>query len=545
MIVDVNELQRAEKAAKEARDYAELLFKMTPSCIFTVDIDRKITSWNDRIAKLTGYSPDEIVGHKCNICPDFVKYGICPLFDNNIKKPIFGKESKIITKSGEEKTIYLNLVTLSDADGNVIGGIESFEDISGRKEMEEALFWEAGINSAFADLSKAIISQASLENISQIILEHGQHLTHSKFGYTGYIDPKTNNFVFQSYTKNLPQQFFSPDDFIVKDYNGLVGWSLKNKKSIITNKPREDSRFAGTHFGQIDIERYIGTPAIFGSELVGQIGFANSSTDYQERDLEVLERLASLYALALQRIRSDDEVLIALKKEQELNELKSNFITMVSHEYRTPLQAILMSTQLLSDYSNKLSEENKQKYFDIISKSVNTMDRLLEDIITLNKMDNGKIDVFLEDIDIENFCSNLTYEMEYLAKNICDIEFKLEKGENSKVKTDEKLIRQSLSAIFSNAVKFTPQSSKILFNVKVTEHTLIFEVTDQGIGISEEDQTHIFEPFYRGKNVGIYPGSGLGLSIAQNSANALGGTVTLRSTEGIGTTFIVEIPIAF
>ena len=544
IIVDVTEISKAEEEARTAKDYAELLNRVTPSCIFTVDKNRTITSWNERIAATTGFSAIEKIGKKCDLCSSYQDYECCALFDDNYHKPIYGNERCITTKSGQERTISINIDLIKNSSGEIIGGIETFEDVTERKEIEEALFWEAAANSAFADLARAVISLASISEISQLILDLAQQLTSAKFGFVGYIDQQTGYLVVPTYTKEgISTIVESSDDFVFAGFKGLWGWSLQNRASILTNSAQDDPRSTGTPDFHFTVEKFLATPATLGNSLVGQIALANSDRDFTERDLEIVERMASLFAVALERVRSEVEVRTALEKEQELGELKSNFISMVSHEYRTPLQAILMSTQLLSDYGSKLSDEHKLKYFEIINKSVKTMDSLLEDIIVYNKIDQGKVEIALEEQDLEQFCINFTYEMQYLAKDKCHIDLSLNKGSNKTVRIDEKLLREALVNLFTNAIKYSDDNSTIDFNVRVNNGEVNFEVKDYGKGISEEDQRRIFEPFFRGKNVGNTSGTGLGLAIVKNAVEIHGGRIEINSSLGEGTSVTVTVPI--
>jgi len=540
IIVDITNIKKAEEEVRLAKEYAELLNKVTPSCIFTVDRNRRITSWNERISALTGYKPDEIIGKPCYQCLSILETETCPIFDDSITKPIFGRESVMFTKAGDKKIITMNIDLLRNAQGEVIGGIESFEDITERKQIEEALFWEAAINSAFADLSRAIITLASLKEITDTILEHACNLTGSLEGFVGYIDLENGNLVLPTY--NTIDGSATDTPYVFKKYPSFVERIMENKQSLVVNDYEENDSQDDLIDFHINLKKYIAVPALFGAQLVGIIAVTNPARDYSDKDTEILERLASLFAVALQRIRSEEEIRQALEKEQELNELKSSFIAMVSHEYRTPLQAILMSTQLLSDYGTKLSDENKQKYFGIINKSIQTMETLLKDIITFNKTEVGKIEVNPVSIDIEQFCLDFTYEMQYFAKGKCRIDFSIDKEDYQNIIIDEKLIRQSLVSVFTNAIKYSYDDSSIEFDVKLKNGNLILSVKDYGIGITETDKQSLFEPFFRGKNIGNVSGTGLGLSIAKNSITALGGYIECISNIGEGTTFIITVP---
>lgn len=541
IVMDITDIRRAEAEARQAKEYAEMIYNLVPNPIFTVDKDRRITSWNQRIAKLTGYSFDEIVGRYCDLCK-YEADGKCMLFDDYIKKPIFSFETKLLTKYGEEKIISKNIDILRDENGEIIVGIESFEDITERKKLEEELSWQANINQALAEISKAVITTLSLNEMLYLLLQHALQLTQSTIGYIGYIDPKEKHLVVSCFSDNfrkyLPK---NSDSFIVTEFEGIIGWSIKNKQSFFTNQAKLDYRYPGTPKWCVDAEKVISAPAMSGDIVVGQICLGNSLRDYNYKDIEILDGLASLLAVALQRRRYEEEIQNALNKEKELSELKSNFIAMVSHEYRTPLQAITMSADLLNEYSDKLTEQNRKKYFEIINKSVRSMEKLLEDIMSFNRMQTGKIEIHPELINVEQFILNFSYEMQYFAKGKAVIDVVI-KGGDKNCYIDTKLVRQILFNIFSNSIKYSKEGSTIEFEVEAGMESIKFIIRDQGVGISEEDGNKIFEPFFRGKNVVNIPGSGLGLSIVRESVKALNGDIYFESVENQGTTFYVIIP---
>ncbi len=541
IILDITDIKLAEEAARQAKEHAEMIYKVTPSCIFTVDKKRHITSWNERVAQLTGYSPEEVVNKICDFCPQYGEGETCALFDTNLSKPIIGLETIITTKNGEKRVISKNIDLLRNSLGQVIGGIESFEDITDRKRIESALFWEASANSAFAELSKLIISAESLVQITDLTLNHGLSLTASRSGFIGVYNRENGMMNIISFNVSGGQSIDNLDTNKPKLSGDMLDWLAANRRTVLINDSSEGRWSEMIQDSGMQIDRIIFSPAMFGEEMLGQIAIANSYNEYNDHDVEVAERLASLLAVAIQRMRAQNEMQLALDKEHELNEMKSSFISMVSHEYRTPLQAIVMSTQLLSDYGEKLNEESRLKYFEIISKSVKTMDTLLEDIITYNSIEGGKVDFLPTNIDVEKFCLNFAYEMQYFAKDKCKIDLTVNNG-NCIASMDEKIIRQALTNIISNAIKYSKDGDTVELVVNVFDNEIEFVVRDFGIGIHEDDQRRIFEPFFRGKNVGASSGTGLGLAIARNTINSHGGSISFESKPGAGTAFFVRIP---
>ena len=182
-------------------------------------------------------------------------------------------------------------------------------EIQERKGAEEALSWEASMNAAIAELSSALILPKSIEDISWEVLEHAKQLTRSGFGYVGFIDPDTGYLVSVTMTRDIWDTCRVPDkEIIFKKFCGLWGWVLNNRKPLLTNSPEQEPMSCGTPPGHIPINRFISVPALLGDSLVGQIALANSDRDYTDDDLTFIKRLATLYAIAIQRNQAEEKL---------------------------------------------------------------------------------------------------------------------------------------------------------------------------------------------------------------------------------------------
>ncbi len=182
-------------------------------------------------------------------------------------------------------------------------------EISERRQAEEAAHREVSISEALAEVSNVIISSPPIEDLSFAVLEHARRLTGSRFGYAGYIDPKTGYLVSPTLTRDIWDACeVREKKNVFKEFRGLCGWALKNKEPLCTNTPREDHRFSGTPQGHIPVERFLAVPALFEEELVGQIALANPEKDYTEQDVAVAGRFAALYAIGIRRKRDEEEL---------------------------------------------------------------------------------------------------------------------------------------------------------------------------------------------------------------------------------------------
>ncbi|MEW6495730.1 MAG: ATP-binding protein [Cyanobacteriota bacterium] len=254
------------------------------------------------------------------------------------------------------------------------------------------------------------------------------------------------------------------------------------------------------------------------------------------------------------RKQAEDELLLALKKEKELNELKSRFISMASHEFRTPLTAILGSTELLKYYGQRWSEQKKEVHFDRISSHVKHMTQLLDDVLLVGKAEAGKLDFNPSWINVIEFCYCLVEELQLSAGRQHILSFMPHSLSNENdseadstpclfAELDEKLLQHLLSNLLSNAIKYSPVGSTIQFTLTCLDNHIVFQIQDRGIGIPEEDQPRLFEAFHRATNASRLPGTGLGLAIVKNAVDLHGGEITVNSQVDVGTTFTVKLPL--
>lgn len=233
----------------------------------------------------------------------------------------------------------------------------------------------------------------------------------------------------------------------------------------------------------------------------------------------------------------------ALKKEQELNELKSRFISMASHEFRTPLSAILTSTILIGKQNDSGKEQIRTKYLAQIERNVTNLTIILNDFLSLSKLDEGKVVPSPERFDLISTIKLLIKETTFAGlKNKQTINLRHSDDELF-VNLDEKLLGHILNNLLSNASKYSPEGAKIDFKISQREEKVLFEITDRGIGIPKEEQQHLFGRFFRAKNAANIEGTGLGLNIVKQYIELMDGSIGFKSEINKGTTFWVLFPI--
>ncbi len=241
---------------------------------------------------------------------------------------------------------------------------------------------------------------------------------------------------------------------------------------------------------------------------------------------------------ALHELERSKQVLgQSLEKEKELNELKSNFVSMASHEFRTPLSTVLSSAYLIEKYSSAEEQPKREKHLQRIISSVNMLTDILNDFLSVGKIEEGKIQVKLSEFNIENLITAIVEEIKNNIRSKQEIIYSHEG--NTNVVLDPSLLKHIVMNLVSNASKFSPEGRKIEIKTAKSEERIVLSVIDHGIGISKEDQKHLMERFYRASNADNIQGTGLGLHIVAKYAELMNGSVTYNSDLEKGTEFLV------
>ncbi len=260
-----------------------------------------------------------------------------------------------------------------------------------------------------------------------------------------------------------------------------------------------------------------------------------------ELEAKVEERTVILKE-ALQRLeQSQEELSEALDKERQLNEIKSRFVSMASHEFRTPLSTVLSSASLIGKYTSTEEQDKRDRHIRKIKDSVKHLNDLLEDFLSLGKLDEGKVGAAFMEFDLPDLINETIDEMKGLVKPGQQVAYHHEGPQL--VESDKKLVRNIVINLLTNAIKFSDADKTISVYSRTNETIAEISVVDQGIGISKEDQTHLFSSFFRGQNAINIQGTGLGLHIVKRYLDLLGGDVSLDSQLGKGTTITFTIPV--
>jgi signal transduction histidine kinase len=266
----------------------------------------------------------------------------------------------------------------------------------------------------------------------------------------------------------------------------------------------------------------------------------------RDTDSELRELNATLEDRVQERTKqlaaSQGDLERALKQEQELGELKTRFVTMVSHEFRTPLGITMSAVELMRHYEEKLPIEQRRELCEDIYSATRNMAGLMEQVLVLGRVEAGKLAYRPAPLDLHLLAGKLTDESLSATNRKCPIHWQPE-NDLSGATADESLLRHIFGNLITNAVKYSPAGSAVRFTARRDGEDAIFEVIDHGIGIPEADREQLFEAFHRCSNVGEVPGTGLGLVIVKRCVELHGGGIEMTSETGKGTTFTVRLPV--
>lgn len=262
-----------------------------------------------------------------------------------------------------------------------------------------------------------------------------------------------------------------------------------------------------------------------------------SQTVHELRDLNL-----ELEDEIRKRKQAEKRIKNALQKEKELNELKTKFLSLVSHEFKTPLSGILTSATLIEKYTREDHQEKRTKHLVTIRNKVHYLNNILNDFLSIERLDTGKGQYRYSSFGLKRLINEVVYNANITLKNGQEIIYPTD-IEDVVLFQDEKILELILSNLLGNAIKYSPENTTIKFKVHFKGENIVFVVEDQGRGIPEKDQKHIFERYFRAENALLDQGTGIGLNIAKTHLENLGGSIGFESEENEGTRFRVEVPM--
>lgn len=485
---------------RAAKEHVEAILNNASDAIVLFGFDGAIQQTNPAFSRLFGSGDSSRFGQS-----------VLQLAAPN-SRDVLAKVVSQVAETGHSKRLELAMIradgTVFDADvafdvvtetSNAQALVGSFRDITRRKQMERALQESEARYRRLAENAQDTIFRYSLHPVPRF--EYISPAIMAMTGYTPqehYADP------------DLLRQMVYPEDLWL--LQSMVSKPEQTREPLIIRWRRRDGSIIWTEQRNVPVYDEDG-------HVVAVEGIARDITRRQQ---------------------ADEELRKALEKERELNELKSRFVSMVSHEFRTPLAVIQSAGDLLKMYSERMTPQRRVEQLHEIHLQVRRLTNLLDDILAISRVERLGVQLRPKPVDLRLFCSDIARESQFTS-NTHTIKFAF-KGETGEVVLDTKLMRQALGNLLSNAIKYSPVGTTVYFDVETTDQDVQIRIRDEGIGIPAEDQKHLFEVFHRGANVGQISGTGLGLAIVKQAVDAHGGTIEVESAVGEGTTFILTVP---
>lgn len=533
--IDLTQIKIADKAIKESEiRYKQLFFHMQNGFVYhEIILDDKgvpknyrFLDMNPQYEYLTGLKKDEVIGKTIlEVVPSTEKYWI-----ESFGAVALGQRSTRFENYSKEIGKYLRVHAYSPERYKFALIIEDITEVKKAEEKIKQLSMavdQSPVSVGIADID------ANLVYVNPAFCNSTGYSESELIGKNPRI-LKTDFMSKQDY-KDLWKTLTTGKDwfgvFYNKKKNGELYWESAHISPIrnLNNKT--------THYLAIkeDITEKVNTEReldLYRNNLENLVKLRTFELDKANNELQVEIQKEKEYEMMLKE---------SLSKEKELNELKTRFISTASHEFRTPLTSISLSAGLIQRYGKKWSEEKFNEHAERINGSIKYLTKLLDDVLTISRTESGKIIFEPQEVELKQFCKELITEIgSYISdKHNFSFSYSLRK---KCFLLDEKLLKFMLSNLLSNAFKYSPQGGTVTFTVSSSKSNLIFVVSDEGIGIPEEDWNRIFEPFHRGLNSVDIQGTGLGLSIVKRAVEIHNGEIFFTSRENEGTTFTVKIP---
>jgi PAS domain S-box-containing protein len=262
----------------------------------------------------------------------------------------------------------------------------------------------------------------------------------------------------------------------------------------------------------------------------------------EKRTEELRKTVLELEGQITKRKEAENKIKESLKKERELNELKTKFLSLVSHEFKTPLSGILTSTTLIGKYAQSEQQDKREKHLKTIKSKVKYLNNILDDFLSIERLETGKVTYKYSEFPLSKVINEVVYDANMLLKEGQKIRYP-ENIDEFTLNFDEKLLELILTNLINNAIKYSPENTLIYIKAYSENNHLIISVKDDGIGIPKKEQKHIFERYFRAENALLNQGTGIGLNIIKSHLENLGGTINFISEENQGSTFTIQLPI--
>lgn len=547
IFTDVTERIKNEEAILLREEKLSVTLNSIGDGVISTDINGMITNLNPVAEKLTGWTNEEAVGVPLQKVFNIINSETRETAANPIWRVIkegvivgLANHTALISKDGAERQIADSAAPIKMKDGKIIGAVLVFSDVTDqyaiqdRLKQSERLLREsqkvARIGSYFLDMNAGFWQSSDTLNE---IFGIDENYEKSVAGWIAFIHPEwqdfMNDYLFNDVLKNGR---FDQEYKIVRLKDGVERW-VHGYGEVEFDENKNPINMIGTIQDVTDITN-------------ARVELEKYKNKLEEIVRQRTEQLDNVNARLIEEIQKQKEYELLLQhsliNEKEMNELKGRFISTVSHEFRTPLMSIQLSIDLLQRYLKEIPDQRLSHQINSIQQSIVNLTKLLDDVLTINRADAGKINYEPAKLNLKDTIESVIEEESVYKKENHEVVINY-KTERTEFSLDKKLLRYILMNLLSNAFKYSPDGGKIELTVSLLGGYLNFIVKDCGIGFGEDVSDKLFEPFFRAKNAIDIPGSGLGLSIVKKAVELHKGEIQYTSEQGKGTQFSVKIPV--
>lgn len=499
---------------QEQNEIYKYLFESAVEGLVVTNQRGEIVLVNPRLENLFGYQKEELIGKTIEVLlPKKFRGSHVSQRDKYIEKPKQramgqGIDLRGCRKNGEEFPVEISLNYFKKEGETFVMGL--ITDISERKKMADEL---VRLN----------------QNLEETVRQRTEQL-------------RISERLHSAIAQNFPDGIISVFD---RDLRYILAEGKELRKLGITGKKLLGTRYIDRLPKEIqkDVETLL-TNVLTGQK--GSIEFELRKNFYVIDAVPLLENDGTVENILVvernitKQKRTEQEMLNALDKEKQLNELKSRFVSMASHEFRTPLSTVLSSVSLIDKYKEEKDHDKRHKHVNRIKSAVHHLTSILNDFLSLDKLEEGKTECNPELLNLKSTLKAAHEEIQEVAKEGQVINFDYKGEENAYL--DKSMLRNIVNNLLSNAIKYSNENSPINFKIRCDKTSIKMEVQDFGMGIPEEDQKQMFERLFRAKNSINIQGTGLGLNIVKKYLQLMGGEIEFTSTLGKGTTFYIHLP---
>jgi PAS domain S-box-containing protein len=560
IVHDLTREKEAEAALREEKERAQTYFDMANTINVVLNTDCRVVEINKKGCAFLGDKPEDSVQGQnwfSLIYPEGPREVAETAFRQMMAEDIDlidSYESKVVRHDGCLRDFAWKNSILVDDTFEVIGMISSGIDITDRKNAERELNQEKERAQQYLDVANTLFvaidgneqitllnrkgseilgyteQEVMQKNWFDLVIPEGERDEKRQEFHTFLQSPNAKGGYFESsvVTKNGEIRLMAWHNALVRNEEEEVAINLLSGVDI-TEQRKAEKRIQEMN-SQLEKRVELRTEEL--ASAVNQLLNINKKMEF-----EIKERKLAEEALR----KNQRELQKAFEAEKELSKLKSRFVSMASHEFRTPLSTILSSADLVEAYRKEEQQPKREKHTKRIKSAVSNLTGILNDFLSLSRLEEGAIHPDPIDCDLDKLSREVMDDLHGILKSDQDIAYSYE-GQQDTVFLDAKMVKNVLINLLSNAIKYSEAGKTIKLRIDMGDDLVRLEVTDQGIGIPEEEQQHLFTRFFRAHNVENIQGTGLGLNIVKRYVDLMGGQITFESRLGEGTTFAVRLP---